>query len=103
MLEGGNRRQGIVGEEEAVIRVRLSPHSSRNALLREQNGVLRVQLTAPPVEGKANRALIAFLAKTLRIPKRAVTIVSGEKARDKTLAIQGMTTREVMSVLDAHS
>ncbi len=85
--------------KSVTIRVRLTPRSSRNAVVGHKDGVFRIKLTAPPVEGKANQALIAFLAKTLRIPKRSLGIVSGGKSREKTLAIEGVTAREVESAL----
>jgi uncharacterized protein (TIGR00251 family) len=87
----------------ADISVRLTPRSSRDAVLGVENGVYRIKLTAPPVDGRANKALIAFLSKALRVPKRAISIVSGEKSRDKTLSIEGMTAGEVEKALFPHT
>lgn len=100
MQEKGDRaRSASPSGESVIIRVRLTPRSSRNAVVGRTDGVFRIKLTAPPVEGKANQALIAFLAKALRIPKRAIGIVSGEKSREKTLSIEGLTAMEVESAL----
>jgi hypothetical protein len=94
-----------VGEKQARdeagtrIRVRLTPRSSRDAVLGLEAGVYRVKLTAPPVEGKANKALVSFLSKLLRVPKGALAIVSGERSREKTLSVQGMTAEEVRKAL----
>lgn len=83
---------GMIREVPGGVRiaVRLTPRASRDAILGEQNGALKVALTAPPVEGKANKALIRFLAKKLGVPPGAVKIVSGEHARDKVVEAGGI-------------
>lgn len=75
-----------------LITVRVIPRSSRNALAWEQ-GTLKARLTAPPVDGAA--ALINLLAQRLSIPRRSISIVRGETARQKTLAIADLTLDEV--------
>jgi uncharacterized protein len=57
---------------------------------------LRVKLTAPPVEGKANKALVQLLAKTLGIPKRDVEIISGERSSEKILRISGRCLDDIL-------
>ncbi len=74
-----------------IVSVRVTPRARRNALALE-GGVLRAWLMAPPVEGAANAALLALLAERLALPKRAVTLVRGETAREKLVAIEGITT-----------
>ena len=74
--------------------VRVIPRSSKNALEWEQNA-LKVRLTAPPVDGAANEALIALLAERLGLPKRNVSIVHGAASRLKTVEIVGMTPETV--------
>jgi hypothetical protein len=59
-----------------------------------EGGKLRAWLRAPPVEGAANAALIELFARTLRLPKRAVALERGAKARQKTLAIEGLSAQE---------
>lgn len=54
-------------------------------------GVLRVKVSAPPIEGKANEALVAILARSLGVPKRAVEIIGGAASRDKTIRVVGVT------------
>ena len=54
-----------------------------------------VRLSAPPVEGAANEALIALLARTLAIPRRSISIASGEKSRDKRIAIEGLSQADL--------
>ena len=72
------------------VRVRVQPKSSRNAICVEPDGRIRVALTAPPAEGAANKALVALIAKGTGLSKGAVRIVSGEKSREKTLALEGI-------------
>lgn len=73
-----------------IVPVRVTPRARRNMLALE-GGVLRAWLMAPPVEGAANAALLAVLAERLALPKRAVTLVRGETAREKVVAIEGIS------------
>ena len=77
-----------------LITVRVIPRSSRNSLEWEQ-GVLKARLTAPPVDGAANEALVALLADRLGLPKRSISIVHGASSRQKKVEIQGMALEEV--------
>jgi len=83
-----------------LLRVRVQPRASRNALFREPDGRIRVALMAPPVEGAANKALAEFIAKLFGVPRGAVVLVAGERSRDKTVAISGITRQEVVSKLE---
>jgi uncharacterized protein (TIGR00251 family) len=76
------------------ITVRVIPRSSKNVLKWEE-GILKARITAPPVDGAANEALIVLLAERLGLPKRAISIVRGEKGRQKVVEIVGMTGEEV--------
>jgi uncharacterized protein (TIGR00251 family) len=73
-----------------LINVRVIPRSSKNSITWEQ-GILKVRLTAPPVDGAANEALITLLAEQLDVPKRQVTIIRGSTGRQKTVEIAGIT------------
>jgi len=79
--------------------VLVAPRASKCAFAGVHDGRIKVMLDAPPVDGKANEALIAFFAKSLGRPKRDVTIVRGEKGRQKTLALRGVGVAEVMSLV----
>lgn len=81
-----------------TLTVRVTPRASRDALTLE-NGLLRARLTAPPVEGAANEALVTLLAERLHLPKRAVTIVRGAASRDKQIVITGITADELRARL----
>jgi uncharacterized protein len=67
--------------------VSVSPNAKRTAADGLHDGALRVRLAAPPVDGKANDMLVAWLAAELGLPRRAVTLVRGQTARRKSLAI----------------
>lgn len=75
------------------------PRASKCAFAGVHDGRIKVMLDAPPVDGKANAALIAFFAEALDRPKRDVTIVRGEKGRQKTLALRGTSVAEVTSLV----
>lgn len=76
-----------------ILAVRVSPRASRDALAVEGDR-LRVWLHAPPVEGAANAALVALLADRLRLPPSAITIIRGANARNKQVALDGLSADE---------
>ena len=76
--------------------VRVQPKASRNACNVDESGRVRIALTAPPVDGAANEALIEFVADRLDVAKRCVRLVSGEKSRDKTIAIDGLKIESIL-------
>ena len=86
---------------EIVIKVKVLPRSSRTEIAGKENDVYKVKLTDPPVEGRANKALIAFLAEKLGVPKRDIEIVSGKTGRLKTVRIRGLTAGEIAQALEA--
>ncbi len=79
--------------------VRVVPRASRTEVAGLHDGALRVALTSPPVDGAANAALVAFLAKTLGVPKRAVSIVHGETGRQKRIAVSGVNAASARAAL----
>jgi hypothetical protein len=80
--------------------VRIQPRASKNEVLRLENGSLKIRLTAPPVDGAANEALIKFLADRLSVTKSQVEIVSGHTSRDKIVRISGVSSDDVESLLN---
>ncbi len=74
-----------------LLRVRVQPRASRDALSVDSGDRIRVALSAPPVDGAANKALVAFLAKTLGVRKAAISLETGAKSREKTLRIKGVS------------
>jgi hypothetical protein len=78
-------------------RVRVTPRAGRDAVDGETQGALRVRLSAPPIDDRANQALREFLAKWLHVPVSAVTIVSGKKGRMKLVSIAGLSEAQLRS------
>ena len=74
--------------EGLILSVRVQPKASRNAIHGAHGEALKISLTAPPVEGAANKACIAFVAKKLGLPKSAVSILSGQTSRNKRLLVR---------------
>src|SRR5579859_4564237 len=89
------------GQKEGgvVVSVRLQPRASRDEISGVVEGALRIRLTAPAMENRANEALCEFLASLLKRPKSAVRILSGERSRTKRVAIEGVTRQQVESLL----
>ncbi len=83
-----------------LVRIKVNPRSSRDEITDLQSDPVRVKLTAPPVEGEANRALIQFVARSVRVPRRDIEIVSGQKSRKKTVRIRNRKLSEVISYLE---
>lgn len=81
------------------ISLRVQPKASRNSIKIESDDRIRVALTAPPVNGKANKALVSYLAEALGVPKRLITVVRGETSREKTLFIDEVDSETVSSQL----
>jgi len=85
------------------IKIRLTPRSSRNEILGREGDGYKVKVTSPPVEGMANKALIALLAEKLGLPKRDIEITAGKTSRMKTVRIHGLTETEIAQALHAKS
>jgi uncharacterized protein (TIGR00251 family) len=88
--------------ESVTFSVRVVPRASRNKIAGIQDGAVRIRLTAPPVEGAANEALVGFLSTVLRVAKQDVELVSGQTARNKTISVSGLSAEEVEARLRAH-
>jgi uncharacterized protein (TIGR00251 family) len=86
-------------DDGTLIRVRLQPRASENEIGGEAMGALRVRVSAPPVAGRANRALCKLLADALGVPSRAVTVASGQRARQKTVRVAGLAPEVVAARL----
>jgi uncharacterized protein len=78
--------------------VRVSPRASRDAILGVHAGALKIALTAPPVEGAANEALVTFLAERLGLAKRAIVIRRGDHSKTKTVFVRGATVERVRAL-----
>jgi len=79
------------GKKGSALAIRVIPGASKNEIAEVLNdGTVRIRLTAQPIEGKANAALVDFLSKLLDIPRSRITIVAGETRRDKLVSIIDM-------------
>jgi uncharacterized protein (TIGR00251 family) len=75
-------------EGRQILDVKVTPGASKNEILDVREGRLRVKIAAAPEDGKANAALLSFLAETLGIAKKEITLIRGEKSRQKTVAVK---------------
>jgi uncharacterized protein (TIGR00251 family) len=85
----------------AKIGVRVSPRASRSELVGLRDGVLHVRVTAPPMEGEANRELCKLLAKRLGIARSRVGVVRGLRSREKLVRVDGLEQAELDAILAA--
>jgi len=85
----------------ATFAVRLHPRAKKNAITGEVGDALKVALTAPPVDGKANEACIEFLAKLLKVPRSSVTIAAGLTSRNKVIRVAGLSAQQVRDRLSS--
>ena len=79
----------------ATFAVKIHPRAKKNAITGELGEGLKVALTAPPVEGRANEACIEFFAKLLKVPRSSVTIAAGLTSRNKVVQVAGLTAQQV--------
>jgi uncharacterized protein (TIGR00251 family) len=77
--------------------VKVHPRAKKNAITGELGNALKVSLTSPPVEGRANEACIEFFAKLLKLPHGSVTIASGQTRRGKVIRVSGLSAAELRS------
>jgi uncharacterized protein (TIGR00251 family) len=86
-------------DDGVLIPVQVVPRASRTGIDGEVEGALRVRLAAPPVEGAANRELLEFLAKRLRLPKRDLTLESGDRSKRKSVRVRDLSRQEILERL----
>ena len=84
---------------EAKISLRVYPSATRSEVVDFTDGVWRVRVAAPPVKGKANRELIAFLSQLLGVGKGALTIIKGHASRSKIIAVAGLSQEDIVKRL----
>lgn len=85
----------------ASFAVKVHPRARKDAVTGELGDALKVSLTAPPAEGRANEALIEFLADLLQLPRSSVTIAAGHSSRNKAVRVRGLTAAQVEERLRA--
>jgi uncharacterized protein (TIGR00251 family) len=83
-----------------VFAVRVQPKSSRDELVNVTDGVLWVKVTAPPIEGQANRACIQLLASALGLPVSSLALTGGPRSRNKQVQVSGVTAEHLRAAVD---
>jgi uncharacterized protein len=83
----------------ATFQVKVQPRAKKNAIIGEVGDALKLALTAPPVEGRANEACIAYFAKLLNVPRSSVTIAAGRSGRNKVIRVSGVSAHELRTKL----
>ncbi|MGA9977020.1 MAG: DUF167 domain-containing protein [Candidatus Sulfotelmatobacter sp.] len=79
----------------ATFAIKVHARAQKDAITGELGDALKLSLTAPPVDGRANQACIEFFAKLLKVPRSSVTIASGQSSRNKVVRVAGLTADEV--------
>lgn len=91
------------GKSGSALAVRITPRASRNEIHEIlDDGTVKIRITAPPVDGQANKAIIDFLSEILNVSKSKLEIVAGQTGKDKIIAIEGMNSKEVQAKVLQH-
>ena len=89
--------------EGATLALRVQPKAKRNAVLGEQAGALKVSVTAPPEDGRANEAVIALLREELHLQRSQVALISGQTNRNKVVLVRGVTPEQLAARIEGLS
>jgi len=91
----------IITEKDGncLVKCQIQPSASKNAIIGIHNQTLKISLTAPPVDGKANKDLCKYISKLSGIPKSKINIIKGEKSRSKTLLLEGIKAENLKKIL----
>jgi uncharacterized protein (TIGR00251 family) len=82
-----------------TLRVRVQPRASKDEIVGERDGALVVRVTAPPVDNRANDALVRLVAKRLGVAPTRVTLLQGARSRDKVIQVEGISSTDIMRLL----
>ena len=82
-----------------IVNLRISPNAKKNEIIKE-DGAVKIKITAQPVDGKANKALVEFLSKEFKIPKTSIQIIKGETSKDKSVLFSTTDTEKISKILD---
>ncbi len=86
-------------DQGVEISLYIQPGASKTELTGEHNGLLKIKIKAPPVDGKANAEVIEFLSHQLGIPKRQIELLKGDKSRDKKIRVTGISLQQIRKLL----
>ena len=84
-----------------ILRVHVVPNAKVDCVMGEHGGAIKIKLRAAAIEGKANTALIRFLAEQLKLPRHVIVLERGHRSRDKLIRIDGLTAEEVRTRMSA--
>lgn len=87
--------------EGATITLRVQPKAKRNTVVGEQGGALKVSVTAPPEDGKANEAVIDLFRSRFKFPRSRLELLSGHTSRNKVLLVRGITPDQLTAMLES--
>jgi uncharacterized protein (TIGR00251 family) len=90
---------GAMTGQSALLSIRVQPRAKRDEVVGERAGAIVIRLKAPPVDGKANAALIAFIANAANVPRSRVEIVRGATAREKVVRVAGIAEKDLRRAL----
>ena len=91
-------RMIVEKDGNCIIRCRIQPSASKTKIVGIHDNALKITLTAPPVDGKANKLLKQFMAKKLHLPKSKVSVIKGESSRSKTILCQDITEKTITAL-----
>lgn len=84
-------------ENSLIIKLKISPNASKNEIIKNDSEI-KIKITAQPIENKANKALIEFLSKKLKIAKSNIEIVKGETSKEKTLLFKNISSDKMVEI-----
>ena len=86
-----------MNEDSLIIKLKISPNASKNEIIKNDNEI-KVKITAQPIENKANKALVEFLSKKLKVAKSNIEIVKGETSKEKTLLFKNISSDKMVEI-----
>lgn len=86
-----------MSENSLIIKLKVSPNASKNEII-NKDGEIKVKVTAQPIENKANKALVEFLSKKLKVAKTNIEIVKGETSKEKTLLFKNISSDKMVEI-----
>ncbi len=84
-------------DDGIVVNLRISPNAKKNEIIKDENSI-KVKITAQPIDGKANKALVEYLSKNFKISKTSIKILKGETSKDKTVLFQTIDSAKIESI-----
>lgn len=86
-----------MAEDTFIVKLKISPNASKNEIIKTENEI-KIKITAQPIENKANKALIEFLSKQLKIAKSNIEIIKGETSKEKTLLFKNISYEKMVEI-----